>query len=60
MARQVERHKALLAEALYSVDNHEVLLMLNFPDKEPLEVLISLDNARRLAASLARMSERLE
>ena len=36
MARQVDRRKALLIEALYAVDTDEVLLMMNFPDKEPL------------------------
>jgi hypothetical protein len=55
MARQVDRRKALLIEALYAVDTDEVLLMMNFPDKEPLEVLISPDNAKRLVASLTRM-----
>jgi hypothetical protein len=34
--------------------------MINFPDKEPLEILVSPDNAKRLAASLARMTEQLE
>jgi hypothetical protein len=56
MAKQVERRKALLVEALYAVDTDEVLLMMNFPDTEPLEVLMSLDNAKRLAASLTGMT----
>jgi hypothetical protein len=56
MAREVERRKALLVEALYAVDTDQVLLMMNFPDKEPLEVLMSLQNAKRLAASLAGMT----
>ena len=60
MARQVERRKALLVEALYAVGSDEVLLMLNFPDKEPLEVLVSPANAKRLVASLARITEQLE
>jgi hypothetical protein len=55
MARPVERRKALLVEALHALDTDEVLLMMNFPDKEPLEVLISPDNAKRLAASITRM-----
>jgi hypothetical protein len=44
-----------LVEALYALDTDEVLMMMNFPDKESLEVLISPDNAKRLAASLTRM-----
>ena len=59
MARQVERRKALL-KALYAVGSDEVLLMMNFPDKEPLEVLVSPANAKRLVASLARITEQLE
>jgi hypothetical protein len=45
-----------LVEALYAVDTVEVLLMMNFPDKEPLEVLMSLENAKRPAASLTGMA----
>jgi hypothetical protein len=56
MAREVERRKARLVEALYAVDTDEVLLMMNFPDKGPLEVLMSLENAKRLAASLTGMA----
>jgi hypothetical protein len=55
MARQVERRKALLVEAKYALDTDEVLLTMNFPYKEPLEVLITPDNAKRLAASLTRI-----
>ena len=51
MAREVERRNALLVEALYAVDTDEVLLMRNFRDKEAMEVLVSLENAKRLAAS---------
>jgi hypothetical protein len=47
MAREVERRKARLVEALYAVDTDEVLLMMNFPDKEPLEVLMSRWRTRR-------------
>jgi hypothetical protein len=54
IARQVERRKALLVEALHARDTDEADDEL--PDKEPLEVLISLDNAKRLAARLTRMS----
>jgi hypothetical protein len=60
MAREVERRKARLVEALYAVDTDEVLLMMNFPDQEPLEVLVSLDNAKRLAASLTGMTDHRE
>ena len=60
MARQVERRKALLVEALYAVGSDEVLLMMNCPDKERLEVLVSPANAKRLVASLARITEQLE
>jgi hypothetical protein len=30
--------------------------MMNFPNHEPIEVLASLENAKRLAASLNRMT----
>lgn len=55
-----ERLKTKSVECLYAVDTDEVLLIMRFADRDPMEVLLSLDNAKLLRASLAKMTGPIE